>query len=79
MQIELRKVPLGFSYAEAMRVSIYTLGPAPLAVSFVRLIARVQFADLMSIHIKHDLYQVLPYCLFDMSYEEDYTILEGES
>lgn len=57
----------------------YTPGPAPLMASFVHLIARVQFADPMSFHIKHDLYQVLTYCLFDMSYERDYMVLEGES
>lgn len=60
-------------------MSVYTPGLAPLMASFVRLIARVQFADPISFHIKHDLYQVFTYCLFDMSYEGDYMVLEGES
>lgn len=76
---ELCKVPLDLGYADAMPVSVFSPRPAALAASFVRLIGRVHFADSMSLHVKHDLCQVLTYCLFDMSYEGDYMVLGEES
>ena len=76
---ELCKVPLDLGYADAMPVSVFSPRPAALAASFVRLIGRVHFADPMSFHVKHDLGQMLTYCLFDMSYEGDYMVHGEES
>lgn len=78
---ELRKVSLNIDNADAdaMPVSVFTTGLAPLAASFVRLIAQRPHFNPMSRHIKYTLCLVLSYTLFDMSYEGNYRVLGEES
>lgn len=42
-------------------------------------ISQFHFTDPTSLHLKHDLWLVFSYCLFDVSYEGDYVVLGEES